>query len=175
MMASLKKFLIIQIFLHAPVFATAEEYEDVWQVISKQELIPLNKEATEFSLPKSKSKATVIVLWASWCEFCKWQMEQLRLITLQKNNQDIQFLAISVEENGSDARSTAIAIGFGYPLFYNPKQALFKKIQPPKLPMTFVLDQNKKPTGIYTGITTERMNLVFQRMKQTAQGTSEEL
>jgi peroxiredoxin len=136
----------------------------------------LSKNAPDFSLPTLDArvisladyrgkKTVVLSYWASWCLPCRAELPELRDFykTYHHENSDFEVLAISLDEEKSDAEQYASAEKLPFPVLLDPRSKAAEAYSVDGIPTLFVIDKNGKVTYAQEGLET---GLRFQLMSQ---------
>jgi peroxiredoxin len=136
----------------------------------------LSKNAPDFSLPTLdartisradyRGKKTVVVsYWASWCLPCRAELPELRDFykRYHLDNSDFEVLAISLDEEKSDAEQYASAEKLPFPVLLDPKSRAAEAYSVDGIPTLFVINKNGKVTYVHEGL---EAGLQFQLMSQ---------
>jgi peroxiredoxin len=146
--------------------------------ISRRKTAPelLTKTAPDFSLPTLdartisladyRGKKTVVVsYWASWCLPCRAELPELRDFykTYHHEGSDFEMLAISLDEEKSDAQQYASAEKLPFPVLLDPKSKSAEAYSVEGIPSLFVINKNGKVTYAQEGL---EVGLQFQLMNR---------
>jgi len=125
----------------------------------------ISKKAPDFSLAALsgesialadyRGKKTVVVsYWASWCGPCRVELPQLRDFynRYHKNDASFEILAISIDEEKSDAEKYATSEKLPFPVLLDPHTKTADAYQVEAIPTTFVIDKNGTVTYAKTGL-----------------------
>lgn len=136
----------------------------------------LSKTAPDFSLPTLdartisladyKGKKTVVLsYWASWCLPCRAELPDLRDFykTYHREDSEFEVLAISLDEQRSDAAQYAATEKLPFPVLLDPRGKSAEAYSVEGIPTVFVIDKNGKVTYAHEGLD---QTLKFQLMQQ---------
>lgn len=136
----------------------------------------LSKNAPDFSLPTLDARAisladyrgkkmVVLGYWASWCLPCRAELPELRDFYNKYHQEDSQFevLAVSLDEQRSDAEQYAAAEKLPFPVLLDPKGKSAEAYSVEGIPTLFVINKNGKVTYAREGLD---QTLQFQLMTQ---------
>jgi peroxiredoxin len=117
------------------------------------------------SLSDYAGKTIVISYWASWCGPCKVEMPELREFynRYHKANSDFEFLAISIDENRSDAEKFAAAEKLPFPVLLDPQSKAADAYSVEGIPTMFVVGKDGKVEYAHTGL---QEGMQFSLMRQ---------
>ena len=111
-----------------------------------QDLYITNQDREKITISKFSHKLTVINIWATWCLPCIEELPALNdfIKSNNTNNKDsnYQFITLSVDIDGAKRvlpflKKMKI---FSFPVYYDPKSELLKKLKISRLPTTIFLD-----------------------------------
>ena len=111
-----------------------------------QDLYITNQDREKITISKFSNKLTVINIWATWCLPCIEELPALNdfIKSNNTNNKDsnYQFITLSVDIDGAKRvlpflKKMKI---FSFPVYYDPKSELLKKLKISRLPTTIFLD-----------------------------------
>ena len=124
----------------------------------------VSKDAPNFSLPAldgstvtladySGKKAVVMTFWASWCGPCRAELPQLREFYKEYHKDDSNFevLAISIDEEKSDAEQYATSEKLPFPVLLDPRSKVAEAYSVEAIPTLFVI-KNGKVTRAHMGL-----------------------
>jgi peroxiredoxin len=106
------------------------------------------------SLSDYAGKKVVVSYWASWCGPCKVEMPELREFYNQhhKVNSNFEILAISIDENRSDAERYAAAEKLPFPVLLDPQSKTADAYAVEGIPTMFVIGKDGKVEYAHTGL-----------------------
>lgn len=106
------------------------------------------------SLADYIGKKVVISYWASWCGPCKVEMPELREFykRYHKTDSDFEILAISIDENRSDAEKYAAAEKLPFPVLLDPQSKTADAYSVEGIPTVFVIGKDGKVEYAHTGL-----------------------
>ena len=124
----------------------------------------VSKDAPNFSLPAldgstvtladyNGKKAVVMTFWASWCGPCRAELPQLRDFykANHKPDSNFEFLAISIDEEKSDAEQYATWEKLPFPVLLDPRSKVAEEYSVEAIPTLFVI-KNGKVTHAHMGL-----------------------
>jgi peroxiredoxin len=106
------------------------------------------------SLSDYAGKKVVVSYWASWCGPCKVEMPQLRDFykRYHKPDSDFEILAISIDENRSDAEAYATAEKLSFPVLLDTDSKVADSYSVEGIPTMVVIDKSGKVAYVHTGL-----------------------
>ena len=107
------------------------------------------------SLADYRGKKTVVVnYWASWCGPCRVELPQLRDFynRYHKGEANFEILAISIDEEKSDAEKYATSEKLPFPVLLDPRTKTADAYKVEAIPTVFVIDKNGTVTYAHTGL-----------------------
>jgi len=106
------------------------------------------------SLADYAGKKVVISYWASWCGPCKVEMPELREFykRYHKADSDFEILAISIDENRTDAEKYVTAEKIPFPVLLDPQSKAADAYSVEGIPTMFVIGKDGKVEYAHTGL-----------------------
>jgi len=106
------------------------------------------------SLSDYAGKRVVVSYWASWCGPCKVEMPELREFykRYHQANSDFEILAISIDENRSDAEKYAATEKLPFPVLLDPQSKAADAYSVEGIPTMFVIGKDAKVEYAHTGL-----------------------
>ena len=99
-----------------------------------------------------KGKVVVINFWFMSCAPCIEEMPELnKLVEEYENNNDVLFLALTLDEKGSMLNKFLETNVFNYNIVPDSKDYIMKKLQVPSFPTHIVLDKNSNVMFTFVG------------------------
>jgi peroxiredoxin len=127
--------------------------------------VMISKNAPEFTLPalsgetvslaNYRGKKTVVVsYWASWCGPCKVELPELREFYKRFHKADANFeiLAISIDEEKSNAEKYAKAEKLPFPVLFDPQSKTADDYSVEGIPTLFVINKDGKIVHAHAGL-----------------------
>ena len=97
-----------------------------------------------------KGKVVVINFWFMSCAPCIEEMPELnKLVEEYENNNDVLFLALTLDEKGSMLNKFLETNVFNYNIVPDSKDYIMKKLQVPAFPTHIVLNKNSNVMLIF--------------------------
>ena len=108
-----------------------------------------------------KGKVVVINFWFMSCAPCIEEMPDLnKLVKEYKNNNDVLFLALTLDEKSPELNKFLKTHVFNYNIIPDSKDYIVKKLQVPAFPTHIVLDKNSNVMFIFAGYTPQVGELI---------------
>jgi peroxiredoxin len=101
-------------------------------------------------LRNQKGKIIVVEFWASWCKYCLAEIPQINSFYKGiKDNPDIEFISIAIDEDIKDAQKIIESKGIKYPVAYDKKLSngswkYMDKFRVVGVPSIWVIDKRGK-------------------------------
>jgi thiol-disulfide isomerase/thioredoxin len=97
-------------------------------------------------------KVMLINFWATWCEACMEEMPSLITLRDQYAAKGFEVLGINVDENpASVVPEAAKKLGIKFPIFTDKNNALAELFDVHAIPLSVVIDKNRKILLVETG------------------------
>ncbi|MCG7897888.1 MAG: TlpA family protein disulfide reductase [Candidatus Thiodiazotropha lotti] len=106
---------------------------------AKIELNDLNK--VQHNLSEAKGKVVLINFWASWCPPCIEEMPSLIRLVEHMKTDDLQVLAVNVNENRNRVARIASKLGFNFPVLLDATKSVTKDWRITVYPSSFLIDK----------------------------------
>lgn len=143
-----------------------------WRVKSLEQLIAnrsavsemVYKSAPPFSLPARDGrivslsdyagKTVVVSYWASWCGPCKVELPELRdfYIHYHQPASTFEFLAISIDEQRSEAERYANEEKLPFPVLFDPDSKVADSFSVEAIPTLFIINKSGRINYAHTGL-----------------------
>ncbi|MBS1963283.1 MAG: TlpA family protein disulfide reductase [Bdellovibrionales bacterium] len=92
-----------------------------------------------------KSKVVLINFWATWCGPCVKEMPSLQKLAAEYEKRGLSVVGVNVDDNPEDVLAPFLSKhGIKFTSFVDPKGELADKIGISGLPLTLVVDGNRK-------------------------------
>jgi peroxiredoxin len=106
----------------------------------------------EVSLSKLEKKVTLINFWATWCEACLTEMPSLIKLYKEYSPKGFEVIAISVDEEPKNVvPEFQKKFGMTFPIATDTDQAWSDQFNVRAIPMTIVIDKDRKVLHIENG------------------------
>jgi len=103
-----------------------------------------NMEGEVVALSEFKDKVIFINLWATWCPPCRAEMPSIQsLYDDVKDNEDIVFIMLSLDDNEKKVRKFIDKKEFTFPI-YIPASDMPEVLRSPSIPATYVISKDGK-------------------------------
>lgn len=103
-------------------------------------------------LSKAGHKVVLINFWATWCEACMEEMPSLVKLREKFAPQGFEIFGVNLDENPEKAiASTTAEFGIRFPNFTDPDGRLGDLFDVHAIPLTLVIDSNRKVLEIVSG------------------------
>jgi thiol-disulfide isomerase/thioredoxin len=97
-------------------------------------------------------KVVVLDLWATWCEPCRIQARLLETLSREYSVDQVQFLAVNVEEPEAVVRDYVAERPFSYPVLLDPDNRVGGELGVIGLPTLVVIDRQGRVVSKDLGI-----------------------
>jgi thiol-disulfide isomerase/thioredoxin len=94
-----------------------------------------------------KSKINYVDVWASWCGPCIAEMEASEKLRKEYEDKGVQFVFISIDENGFNWKKTNKRLGLGNS-YIDASSAFAKAFKIKEIPRYFIFDENGKAISV---------------------------
>ncbi|HET9954737.1 MAG TPA: TlpA disulfide reductase family protein [Polyangiaceae bacterium] len=95
-------------------------------------------------------KVVVLDFWATWCEPCRKSFPAYQSLYEQFHG-ELAVVAVSVDESSSGIAAFVRATGAKFPIGWDEGQSAAQSYTPPKMPTSFVIDQNGIVRFVHAG------------------------
>lgn len=105
------------------------------------DLVLKNYEGADVRLASFKNRVLIVTAWASWCPYCKTEIEHLAAAT-ESFKGDVQVVGINRAESLADAKvfSDALVGAAGVQFFLDPNDSFYKEMGGYAMPETLFID-----------------------------------
>lgn len=93
------------------------------------------------NLQSLKGKKLFVNLWASWCPPCKREMPSIEKLSQSLDNNKVQFVMISLDDEFDFAKKFISSKGYKFPVYY-PVEAPPALFNVQGIPATFIFNEN---------------------------------
>lgn len=140
----------------------------------------LTADGASFSLDSLKGKITVVTYWASWCKYCKEQLQLFKKAEPMLEDLGVQFLFINKLDNEKETMEQAEAYleehDIHIPTVYDKNLSVYEELGLCIVPTTFVLDEKGNVGYCYAGVieNEEQLNAMIAYAKEGPAKETEE-
>lgn len=140
----------------------------------------LTADGASFSLDSLKGKITVVTYWASWCKYCKEQLQLFKNVETKMEDMGIQFLFVDKLDNEKETMEQAEAYleehGLHIPTVYDKDLSIYEELGLCIVPTTFVLNERGNMVYCYAGVieSEEQLNAIIEYAKEGPAKATEE-
>lgn len=117
------------------------------------------------SLVALRGQVVLLDVWASWCEPCKVELPMLDDIAHRLTRKNVVVAAVSIDQDAENMR-TFIATRKKWALrfFHDPAGAVAERLAPPKMPTSYVIDQQGVVRMVNTGFERKDAKRIEERL-----------
>lgn len=102
-------------------------------------------DGTQIKLSSFTSKLLLVNFWATWCEACVSEFPTLVSLQDFYKNRGLEIIGVNLDENPDKAVPLAIKqFKINFPIFKDPNAAAAEIFDVIAIPLTVILDQNRK-------------------------------
>jgi cytochrome c biogenesis protein CcmG/thiol:disulfide interchange protein DsbE len=113
----------------------------VGQAVPDLPLAPL-RGGKQLRLSELRGKVVLLDLWASWCAPCKEELPVLDDMASRLRSKGIEIVGVSIDESRADAEQFLRSRpSWSLKLAHDPDGKLPGRLQPPKMPSSYVIDK----------------------------------
>lgn len=126
--------------------AHAETGQSAGRVVVGQPLPEIELASLEgrgLKLSSFRGKVVLLDVWASWCEPCKEELPWLDDVAARLRGRGVEVLAVSVDQEVANVRTflRRKSGGWNLKVFHDPAGQIAERLQPPRMPTSYVLDR----------------------------------
>jgi cytochrome c biogenesis protein CcmG/thiol:disulfide interchange protein DsbE len=108
----------------------------------------------EIKLSTRKGKVVLLDIWASWCVPCKDEMPALDDLARRLRGSGVEVIAVSIDEDrGAAEQFLKKRKKWNLTLAHDPNQAIPDRLQPPKMPTSYLIDRKGVLRHVNAGYT----------------------
>jgi len=90
-----------------------------------------------------QGKVMLLDVWASWCAPCKQELPMLDDMAARLRKKGIEIVAVSIDDSRDDAEEFLRSRPrWSIKVAHDPDGKLAGKLQPPKMPSSYIVDRN---------------------------------
>lgn len=132
-------------------------------------LHPVGKGGTNTNLSAFRGQVVLLDVWASWCEPCKIELPMLDDIALRLSSKSVVIAAVSIDQDVQNMRHfLATRKKWSVRFFHDPVGAVAERLAPPKMPTSYVIDQQGIVRMINTGFEAADAKRIERRLSELA-------
>jgi thiol-disulfide isomerase/thioredoxin len=106
----------------------------------------------EMKFSELDKKVVLVNFWATWCEACMVEMPSIVKLRKAYESKGFEVLALNVDENPEAVLpKTLNRLGLDFPIYVDRDQKLADLFDVHAIPLTVILDRNRKILFIETG------------------------
>ena len=107
---------------------------------------------SEIRLSSCKGKVVLLDIWASWCVPCKDEMPVLDDLARRLRKEGVEVIAVSIDEDrGAAEQFLKKRKKWTLTLAHDPHGAVPDRLQPPKMPTSYLIDRKGVLRGVNAG------------------------
>lgn len=123
----------------------------------------------ELDLASLRGKVVLLDIWASWCAPCKEELPMLDDMSKRLASQGVRVLAVSIDEDREAAEAfLSTRKRWNLTLAHDPKGHVPEKLQPPKMPTSYVIDSKGVLRHINAGFERADMKVLEAKLRELA-------
>lgn len=116
-----------------------------------------------------KGRVLLLDVWASWCGPCKQELPMLDDIARRLKGQGIDILAVSVDQQRANVDKFLKGHGrWALTLAHDPDGLIAERLQPDKMPTSYVIDRSGIVRYINAGFVPEDAPAIERRLLEVA-------
>lgn len=124
-------------------------------------------------LKSYEGKTLFVTVWASWCKYCQKEAPYINtMVEKLKNNPDIAFIGLSVDDSIPAAKNFVKKYSLPYEVLHDPRGRTISttvlKIQ--GTPTSFIISPNRELIGRFVGVHRWDKDETISKVRQLAQG-----
>jgi len=157
--------LAIVLFIIGPVFAQEEEDN----LTKAPDFVLEDLDGENYRLSENIGKGPIVMnFWATWCVPCIEELKQMKRIYKKYAEQDVQFLAISIDDPKTVARVNSFAKSHHYPfkVLLDTNNEVITLYQSKVPPYTVIIDNDGNVTYTHVGYRMGDEKKVEQEIKK---------
>lgn len=155
--------------------AGAVELARVGPVLQKTRLLLFKDDKPfDFAQAGKDYDVKVVSFWASWCEYCQEEMQDLKELSKSENYKKALFVAVNIADPLPQAKAFMAKTKVDFPVVYAPGDSLKKQLNLPKLPFVVIFDRQGNAISAYSGYSRERFVLMRKRVGAELSGAGAE-
>ena len=117
------------------------------------------------------AKVILVNFWATWCEACLVEMPSLQKLYTEFKPQGLEIAAVNLDEETGEFIPQALEkLGGRFPIFRDPGQKLSEILDIHAIPITIIIDRNRKVLMIHDGERDWAKDDIRQTMRKWLEG-----
>ena len=121
------------------------------------------------SLVAMRGQVVLLDVWASWCEPCKIELPMLDDIAHRMAGRNVVVAAVSIDQDAENMRQfVATRKKWALKFFHDPAGAVAERLAPPKMPTSYVIDQQGIVRLVNTGFERADAKRIERRLAELA-------
>lgn len=109
-------------------------------------------------------KVKVVIFWASWCEFCKAELQMMSRYKKNFPNAELNIIAVNVDTQPQLGNEVAKLYQDDMIFVHDKNSQYKKKMQISKIPLTLIYESNGEFHSAYSGFSNERFSSIRKRI-----------
>jgi thiol-disulfide isomerase/thioredoxin len=131
------------------------------------QLYPIPGKPDGIAVSSLKAKVTLVNFWASWCEACMIEMPSIVKLREAKHSKGLEVALINVDENPEAVVPPILKqLGIGFSTYFDKDSQLSDLFDVHAIPLTVILDQNRKILLIESGERDWNSNEIQEQVEQ---------
>jgi cytochrome c biogenesis protein CcmG, thiol:disulfide interchange protein DsbE len=127
------------------------------------------KGGTNTTLSAFKGRVVLLDVWASWCEPCKIELPMLDDMAHRLAPKNVVIAAVSIDQEAENMRHfLATRKTWAVKFFHDPAGAVAERLAPPKMPTSYIIDQQGVVRMINTGFEAADAKRIERRLSELA-------
>ncbi|MDP9033903.1 MAG: redoxin domain-containing protein [Myxococcota bacterium] len=152
----------------------AQQGSVIGEAVPDLELAPLNG-GTAVRLSDLRGKVVLLDVWASWCAPCKEELPMLDEMVGRLRKKGVEIVAVSIDDNRQDAEAFLQSRpGWSLRFAHDPEGQVPGKLQPPKMPSSYVIDRKGIIREMNAGFARSDAPHIEARLSELAERTPDE-
>lgn len=121
------------------------------------------------SLAALRGQVVLLDVWASWCEPCKVELPMLDDIAHRMAAKNVLVAAVSIDQDAENMRQfMSTRKRWSLKFFHDPAGAVAERLAPPKMPTSYVIDQQGIVRLVNTGFERADAKRIERRLAELA-------
>jgi peroxiredoxin len=94
-----------------------------------------------FKLSDLRGKVVLLDFWASWCEPCLRELPELEKLHKQLASRGVVVIGVNIDRERKNADELLARLKLSFTNVFDPKGVVAELYDPPKMPTSYVVDQ----------------------------------